>query len=231
MEPVSICFALLNLGLRTATATGLIRTRADRALESLDDKVASLIAQPLHEGLARLEQAAGSVNADLRTTLLGEARAKFTDVLARPAAPVAVRVAAATALTACWWNLDQPDLAREAVLRAVDLQRQAVDDLRAQWAKTNQHRTGWSSTASGSAAAAGARAAATAFVLPLGLTGYRVKELVERQADSRRKALEAEMTLSDADTLLVLELAARTGADGMSRATDSLKSRMPALPA
>jgi len=54
---------------------------------------------------------------------------------------------------------------------------------------------------------------------------------VERQADSLRKALETGMTLGDADTLLVLELAARTGADGMSRVTDSLKSRMPALPA
>jgi len=41
---------------------------------------------------------------------------------------------------------------------------------------------------------------------PLGLTGYGVKNFMERQADSRRKALEAGMTLSDADTLLVLEL-------------------------
>jgi len=38
------------------------------------------------------------------------------------------------------------------------------------------------------------------------LTGYGVKNFMERQADSRRKALEAGMTLSDADTLLVLEL-------------------------
>ncbi len=39
------------------------------------------------------------------------------------------------------------------------------------------------------------------------------------------------MTLSDADTLLVLELAARIGAARISRATDSLESRIPALPA
>lgn len=50
MEPVTRCLALLNLGLKTAAATGLIKSRADLALENLDAKVSSLIAQPLHVG-------------------------------------------------------------------------------------------------------------------------------------------------------------------------------------
>lgn len=238
---MQLTLALLNLGLKTASAAGWIKTRTDAALHDLDAKVSSLITQPLHEGLARLEQAATTISPDLQRTLLNEARAKFTDVASRPAAPLAVRALAEVALASCWWNLDHADLARAALLRAVELQSSVIDELRAAWTKHSPHPSAWSAAAGappasraagGMAAGAAALAAGAALPLlgPVAVTTFGAKKLRDRRADSRRRAVEIELARCDGDTQLLLEMAARTGADGMSRAAAELRAKLPALP-
>ncbi|GAA1885705.1 hypothetical protein [Lapillicoccus jejuensis] len=249
MEPVSLCLALLSLSVKTATATGIIRSRADHALEGLDAKVASLVTQPLHEGFARLEQAATAGTLERRVALLEEARAKFTDVGTRDAAGPIVQAMAEAALASCWWNLDEPDLARRAALRAAKLQNDAIDGLRASRTKLIRQKSSWSiskvaSAAAGAggaatgagaagAVAAGFSAAAGAAMLgPAAAVGYGAKKLWDRQMDQRVKSVETELTLCDPGTRLLLELAARVGVDADSSAgpLEELRAKLPALP-
>ena len=152
------------------------------------DKVASFIAQPLHEGLARLEQAAGSANADLRTTLLGEARAKFTDVLARPAAPASVRVAAAPRSPRAggtWTSLTW--LVRQSSGRSTYSVSLLMTFVPSGRRPTSTATGGPAPPVEAPQQPVHWRPQQPSYH-PLGLTGYGVKKFMERQADSRRKA-------------------------------------------
>ena len=135
MEPVTVVFGLLKLGLSTAQATGLLRNGAARQLDGISKQVSSLIAVPLLEALGRLEQAALVQSPEQRRLLLEEARAKASDVVARDTAPAGVRVHGAVVLAACWWSLQHPELAQAAAATALHLQEEAVLEVKTQQEK------------------------------------------------------------------------------------------------
>lgn len=126
MEPITIALSLINLGAKTAHALGLIKSNGDRQLELLETKLDALIQAPLQEALDRLEQAAVAQFPSRRSSLLDEARSRASDVVAREAAPIGVRVQAALVLTSCWWNLGHPELAHAAARRVLQLQAEAI---------------------------------------------------------------------------------------------------------
>lgn len=118
IEYVALAVNLLKLGHGLARSAGLIKSRTDAILSSVDGKVSVLIEAPLHEGPARLEQAAHVADARRRLALLEEARGKLTDVISRKAAAASARAYAGAALTATWHHLGEPQLALEVLERA-----------------------------------------------------------------------------------------------------------------
>ncbi len=161
LEYAALAVDLLRLGHGLAKSAGLLKSRTDALLATVDAKVSALVEAPLHEGLARLEQAATAGLKARQWSLLEEARGKLTDVVNRSAAPPAIRAYAGVALTATWHHLGEPALALAALDRA---ERDLEEARRAQLSSAGVV----GGSGAGAAAAAGVGSAAVAATI---LTG------------------------------------------------------------